>query len=94
MPSDQVKKIFLEPMLEDPNEFGLTNKEGTKFQKRAKQASAVPKVFATIFFGLLLDLLGRRAMISLNVLVVGLIIAYIPFSSPNLDLLFPALIVE
>lgn len=49
----EIKLIFLEPMLEDPRLFGLTNVEGTQLQSKANSIGTFPKLFGILIMGIL-----------------------------------------
>lgn len=81
-------------MLEDQSNFGFTNKEGTHVQSLAKSIALVPNLIVTFIFGTLMDLIGRRATMSLGLILTGISLGLLPFTYPSIPLLFSALISE
>lgn len=86
--------IFLEPMLEDSSQFGLSNVEGTHLQSTMNTIATFPKLIAVVLGGILLDLLGRRVLMSCNLFIAGLIFVYIPHAAPSYRMLYLAIIMN
>ena len=90
----EIRLIFLEPMLEDNSQFNLSNDEGTHLQSRASQLATIPTILSVFLNGVLLDLVGRRIMISITLFLMGLLLAHIPFAYPSVELLYVDLVVS
>lgn len=87
-----MRLIFLEPMLEDKRQFDLSNIEGTHLISTVNSIATFPKIIGVIIGGVMLDLVGRRVMISFGIMVTGLALAYIPFASPSYETLYLSII--
>ena len=78
-----------QPLLEDPNYYGLTSQEAVNLQSQAQSYQTIPSMIMLLLVGAIMDKFGRRSLMTLMVLGWSITLAIMPLLAPN-KLLFIA----
>lgn len=78
---------MIQPFLEDQDNFGLTRDQTTKVILECHAIAVVLKIILIFISGYLYDILGRRSVITTILLAMGIIVIFVPYTSPNLTAL-------
>lgn len=78
-----VKLIFGLPMLKSSDYFNMINDDGTAFISYGNALCFMPKIITVLCVGLVFDLLGRRFALTSILIIYGLSLAWLPYTSPD-----------